>query len=59
MMLRIEGVKELFCDFCHLAIMRQRHARVKRPEASGESEVDYFHLHRRELNDCYCKWAKV
>jgi hypothetical protein len=44
----------LYCDECHLAIMRQPHRVVTR-EASPGKPARIIHFHNRETGDCWSK----
>lgn len=50
----MENNGALYCDECHLAIMRQQHRAVPR-EASAASVASVKHYHNREPGDCWSK----
>lgn len=44
----------LYCDECHLCIMRQPHRTVTR-EASATQPARTIHFHNRDNTDCWSK----
>lgn len=46
---------EIYCDECNLAIMRQQHVRLPRPQTARQTQK-FAHFHNRHEGDC---WFRV